>query len=131
MHFSTGLGWSVSGIVGLDLDSCWAGLRALDCQAGGRTAAGLVCRLWMWHSSTKTRKKKGRRGLRPWPLRCLSQFLAERKDRLLRRRMFLRTFHRWGGLVFIVYVIPNWRVVRILSHWMGYLLPLSDFNKGY
>ena len=29
-----------------------------------RTAAGLVCRLWMWHSSAKTRKKKGRRGLR-------------------------------------------------------------------
>ena len=20
----------------------------------------------------------------------------------------LRTFHRWGGLVFIVYVFPNW-----------------------
>ena len=39
--------------------------------------------------------------------------------------MFLRTFHRWGDLVFIVYVIPNWRVVRILSHWMGYFPPLS------
>ena len=39
--------------------------------------------------------------------------------------MFLRTFHRWGGLVFIVYVIPNWRVVRILFHWMGYFPPLS------
>ena len=43
----------------------------------------------------------------------------------------LRTFHRLGGLVFIVYIIPNWRVVRILSHWMGYLLPLSDFSKRY
>ena len=29
-------------------------------------------------------RKKGRQGLRPWPLRCLSQFLLERKDRLLR-----------------------------------------------
>ena len=38
--------------------------------------------------------------------------------------MFLRTFHGWGGLVFIVYVIPNWRVVRILSHWMRYFPPL-------
>ena len=38
----------------------------------------------MWHSSVKIRKKVGRRGLCPWPLRCLSQFLAERKDRLLR-----------------------------------------------
>ena len=37
----------------------------------------------------------------------------------------LRTFHRWGGLVFIVYVFPNWMVTRILSHWTGYFLPLS------
>ena len=56
---------------------------------------------------------------------CLSQFLVERKDRLLRGRMFLGTFHRWGALVFIVYVIPNWRVVRIISHWMGYFMPSS------
>ena len=79
----------------------------------------------------KEKKEEGSAGLRPWPLRCLSQFLVERKDRLLRGRMFLRTFHRWGGLVFIVYIIPNWRVVRILSHWMRYFLPLSNFNKGY
>ena len=31
----------------------------------------------------------------------------------------LRIFHRWGGLVFIVYVFPDWMVVRIPSHWMG------------
>ena len=79
----------------------------------------------------KDKKEEGSAGLRPWPLRCLSQFLAERKDRLLSRQMLLRTFHRWDGLVFIVHIIPNWRVVRILSHWMGYFLPLSDFNKGY
>ena len=73
----------------------------------------------------KNKKECGPVGLRPWPLRCLSRFLAERKDKLLRGRMFLCTFYRWGGLVFIVYVIPNWRVVRILSHLMGYFLPLS------
>ena len=33
MLFSTRLGWSVLGVVGLDLDSCWAGLRALDRRA--------------------------------------------------------------------------------------------------
>ena len=85
----------------------------------------LVCRLWTWQSSAKTRKKGGRRGLRPWPLRCLSQFLSERKERLLRwrmccvclrmslrmslrmnLRMSLRTFHRRGGHVFIVDVQP-------------------------
>ena len=29
-------------------------------------------------------RRGGRRGLRSWPLRCLSQFLSERKERLLR-----------------------------------------------
>ena len=40
------------------------------------------------HSSAKTRKKGGWRGLRPWPLRCLSQFLSERKERKLRERLY-------------------------------------------
>ena len=60
-------------------------------------------------SLQKTRKKGGRRGLRSWLLRCLSQFFPERKDGLLRGRMCcvcLRTFHQWGGLVFIVDVSP-------------------------
>ena len=61
-------------------------------------------------SSAKTRKKGGRRGLRPWPLRCLSQFLfGGREDQPLRGQMCcvcLHTFHRWGGHVFIVDVLP-------------------------
>ena len=57
-------------VVRLDLDYCWTGLQAL-----------------VLLSSAKTRKKKGRWGLRLWPLRCLSQFLYERIDRLLRGRM--------------------------------------------
>ena len=32
----------------------------------------------------------------------------------------LRTFHRWGVLVFIIYVFPNLMVIRILSYWMGH-----------
>ena len=76
------------GVVGSEPGLLWIGLKALDRRAGDRTATRLVCRLWMWHFSAKTRKKKGRRGLCPWPLRCLSQYLSERKDRLLRRRMF-------------------------------------------
>ena len=109
MLFSTGLGWSMLGSLSRNPGCCWAGLPALDRRAGDRTAARLVCRLWIWHSSAKKKKKKkvGRRELRLWPLRCLSQFLAERKDGLLRERMFFRTFHLWGGLVFIVYIIPN------------------------
>ena len=52
------------------------------------TATALIGLLWMWHSSTKTIQMRGRRGLRPWPLRCLSQFLSERKERLLRMLRF-------------------------------------------
>ena len=43
--------------------------------------------------------------------------------------MFLHTFHRWDALIFIVYVFPNWMVVRILSHWIGHLLPLSLLDQ--
>ena len=93
MLFSTGLGWSVLGSLGRNQGCCWTGPQVLAL-----------------YSSAKTRKKKGRQGLHPWPLRCLSQFLAGRKDRLLRERMFfcvsLRTFHRGGGLIFITYVFP-------------------------
>ena len=35
----------------------------------------------------------------------------------------LRTFHRWGALIFIAYVFPNWMAIRILSHM--FFLPLS------
>ena len=56
------------------------------------TVAGSVRWLWTLDSSAKIRKKVGRRGLRPLPLRCLSQFLPERKDRLLRGRMFCVPF---------------------------------------
>ena len=38
----------------------------------------------------------------------------------------LRTFHRWGDHVFIMYIVPNLRVARILSYWMRYFLPLSN-----
>ena len=38
----------------------------------------------------------------------------------------LRTFHRWGGHVFITYIVPNLRVARILSYWLRYFLPLSN-----
>ena len=48
------------------------------------TATALIGLLWMWRSSAKTIKMGGRRGLRPWPLRFLSQFLSERKERLLK-----------------------------------------------
>ena len=69
----------------------------------------------MRHSPAKTRKKGGRQELRPWPLRCLSQFLSERKERDCLEGTYVsygdvyqnwRTFHRWGGHVFIVDIQP-------------------------
>ena len=53
------------GVVGLDLDYCWAGLQALDRRAGDRSAVGLVYKLWVWHSSAKKKKECGSAGASP------------------------------------------------------------------
>ena len=51
----------------------------------------------------------------------------------------LRTFHLWGGLVFIMddhdnfsnwimilnSMFPSWRMIRYFSHWVGDFLSLS------
>ena len=76
MHFSIGTGLERVGIAGQELD------LSLGRSAGSRRRTHLQ----------KKERKKGRRGLRPWPLRCLSQFLHERKDRLLRGQMFCVPF---------------------------------------
>ena len=86
MLFSTGTGLERVGVAGPDLD-CWligdAGYWIVG--AGVGLLLLLIGRLWMWHSPTRRiKKKKGRRGLRPWLLRCLSQILSERKERMLR-----------------------------------------------
>ena len=66
-------------------------------------------------------------GARPLPLRCLSKFfLVEEKINCLGNVFFCAcTFHRWGGLVFIVGDFSNWMVIRALSYWMGDFLSLS------
>ena len=38
----------------------------------------------------------------------------------------LRPFHRWGDYIFIMYIVPNLRVTRIISYWTRYFLPLSN-----
>ena len=47
-------------------------------------AVMLICGLRSRHLTAKTREKGGRRGLGPWPLRCLSQVLFEGEERMLR-----------------------------------------------
>ena len=96
-------------------------------------AAMLICGLRSRHLTAKTREKGGRRGLGPWLLRCLSQVLLEGEERMLRLLsigvQILRTFHRWGDHVFIMYIVPNLRIARIariLSYWMRCFLPLSN-----
>ena len=67
-------------------------------------------------SSTKIRNKKDRRGLpvaSPMPKSVLSK---GRENQLLRVRIFVCTFHRYGGLVFIVDDhdnFPSWMMTRI------------------
>ena len=58
--------------------------RVLDRLGRGMVAAMLTGGLRSRHFSAKTRKKGGWRGLCPWPLRCLSQILSQRKERMLR-----------------------------------------------
>ena len=62
-----------------------------------------------------------------------------REDRLLREWSFVRTFHRRGGLVFIMddhdnfsswmmtqnSIFPCWRMIRYSSHWVRDFLSLS------
>ena len=37
----------------------------------------------------------------------------------------MRTFHRWGGMIFIVGDFPNWMVIQTLSYEMKDFLSLS------
>ena len=102
MPFSTGIGLERAGI------------------------AGPIHWLRMPDSSTKTRNQKGSAGARPLPLRCLSKFFpTDEKINCLGNEVFMRTFYRWGGLVFIVDDFPNLMVIRTLSYWMRDFLSLS------
>ena len=83
--FQLELGWSVWGSLGRTKTADGLNWRTLDRLGWDRIAAMLVYRPWMRYSpARRTRRKKGRRGLRLWPLRCLSQILSERKERRLR-----------------------------------------------
>ena len=124
MLFSTGLGWSVWGSLGMTWTTGGLVCRLLDRRGWSRIVAVLVCRLWTWHSSAKTIKKGGWRGLRAWPLRCLSQFFPKRKmDSLEGECVAYLSPIRWLGIYSICF--PSWMVIRILSHWTRDFLLLS------
>ena len=54
-----------------------------------------------------------------------SVLFGEEKINCLWNEFFVHTFHRWGGLVFIVGDFPNWMVIQTLSYWMKDFLSLS------
>ena len=69
----------------------------------------------------KKQKRIGR--VHPLPLQSLSQFFpVEEKINCLGNEVFVCTFHRWGGLVFIMDDhdnFPSWMMIRIF-------LPLGE-----
>ena len=81
--FQPELGWSMLELLGRSTDS--------------------GCRAPLQKQETK-RIDKGSPDASPMPKSVLS---GGRGDRLLREWSFVRTFHRWGGLVFIVGDFPN------------------------
>ena len=68
-----------------------------------------------------------------------SIFSVEEKINYLGNEFFMRTFHRWDDLVFIIgdlgkfpnwmmtqnSIFPCWRMIRCFSHWAGDFLSLS------
>ena len=99
------------GVVGLDQD-CWrAELEDAGSSGLQKGCCNVDRRAQMIGHLCKNQEEGGSARAWPWPLRCLSQFLSEREQRLLGRRRWrmsmrirVRTFHRWGDHVFIVYV---------------------------
>ena len=83
--FQSELDWSLWGSLSWTKTADGLNWRMPDRSGRGRIAAMLVYKLWMRHyHARRTRREKGRRGLCPWPLRCLSQTPSERKERMFR-----------------------------------------------
>ena len=90
MPFSIGTGLEHVGIAGPELD------LSLGRSAGSRRQTPLQ----------KQERKKGRRGLRRWPLRCLSQFLPERKTDCLEGECSTYLSLKGWPDIYIAFVFP-------------------------
>ena len=95
--------------------ACW------NRWAGTGTVVRPVRWLWTLDSSAKIRNKEDPRGL----ARCLSQFFLMEENINCLEGECSAYLSPMGGLVFIVYVFPNWMVIRIFSYWMNDFLSLS------
>ena len=107
----------------------WSVLELLDWSADSECLAPL-------------RKQETKRidGVSPVASPMLKSILSSgRKDQLLREWIFVRTFQRWGGLVFIMgdhdnfpnwmmirnCTFPCWMMIRYFSHWVRDFRSLS------
>ena len=93
----------------------------------------------MLGSSAKVRNKKDWRGSSVASLVPKLILFDGREDQLLKELIFVHTFHRWGGLVFIIGdhdnfsswitirndTFPCWVMIRYFSHWVRDFLSLS------
>ena len=86
----------------------------------GRFAGSVRCAP-LQRQETK-RIDKGSPVAAPMPKLVLS---CGKKRTTAYRANVLRTFHRWGGLVYIVDVFPNLMMIRIPSYWMRDFMSLS------
>ena len=104
MFFQPELGWSVLELLGRSADS---GCRApLQKQETKRIGGG---------SSVTSPMLK-------------SVLSGGRKDQLLRELSFVRTFHRWGDLIFIMGhhdQFPSWIMSQYSSYWVRDFFSLS------
>ena len=79
-------------------------------------------------SSAKIKNKKDWRGSSVASSMPKSVLSIGREDRLLREWIFVRTFHRWGGLVFVMGDhdnFPNLMMKPYFSHWVRDFISLS------
>ena len=83
-------------------------------------------------SPTKMRNKKGSAGVRLLSLRCLSQFFpVEEKINCLGSEVLcvsLRTFHLWGGFVFIMDDHDNFHnwIMILISMFPSWMMTLNN-----
>ena len=95
------------------------------------TATGLIYRLCVWlFNAKRTRNNKGQQGLhRGRSDAQISFFLREKIDRLEGECVAYLSPMGWSCIYSRCFT--SWMVIRIISHWMGYFLPLliSDSIK--
>ena len=104
-YSSTGTGLERTGSLGWTEEAGGQDLRMPNCLWRDRTTAGRSPGSDWNTSLQKQRRRRGRRGLGPWPLRCQSQIIfRERRERCRMMSLGVQFFFAyllpWGWLSF-------------------------------